>query len=590
MQEPPLYTEQVDVLIAGSGAAGMRAAIAAHDAGASVVVLAKGPRRANHTRMSGGRYNAVSGLNPGDSVDAFCRDTVEAGAGISNYKLARILAEEAMDRAYDLESYGLAWDRKEPLRYCTSMTGGGSFVRTLGSVDEGIGITEVMLHQLHKRAIRILDFHMLADVVQDDNGRVVGGLALDLSRGVWRYFSAGAVVIATGGTSQLYETSSGPAINTGDGIAIALRAGAELVDIEFMQFIPISFVSPPSARGYTLTEPAHYGKRHVDPTAEGGTLLNNRGERFILKHDPVRREGSTRDVLARAIMLEILEGRGTPEGGVLMVPDQDVFESFLKERPIYVKRLLENYGESQARFEAPIQVMPSALYTLGGVRINPECRCNVPGLIVGGEAAGGVHGANRLGGSSMPDIQVFGRRAGLAAAQEARGEKGVGARFEKKALARAGQLEQCLGRADGLRPVEVKQQIQKLMWDNVGLVRSEKQLRHTLEAFANLREHVLPHARVSSGARVLNREWMEVLELENLLDVGEAMATASLQRKETRGAHYRTDYTETSTEWAANLVVSRDGKKIKVQKVPLVTGGEAGVQLEPEKALASCKQ
>jgi succinate dehydrogenase/fumarate reductase flavoprotein subunit len=192
------------------------------------------------------------------------------------------------------------------------MTGRGSFVRTIGSADEGIGITEVMIHQLHVRGIRIADFHMLVDAVCDDAGRVVGALVLDLSRGKWRMFSCGAVIIATGGTSQLYETSSGPTINTGDGIAIGLRAGAELVDIEFMQFIPISFVYPRGIRGYTLTEPAHYGMRHYDPAADAAHLLNIRGERFVLKHDPVRKEGSTRDVLARAIMLEILEGRGTP--------------------------------------------------------------------------------------------------------------------------------------------------------------------------------------------------------------------------------------------------------------------------------------
>ena len=566
-----VLVEHTDVLIAGSGAAGMRAAIAAHDAGAQVVLLAKGPRRANHTRMSGGRYNAVSGLNPEDSTDAFFRDTLESGVGINNYPLARILADEAMDRAYDLESYGLAWDRTAIRKYYMSMTGGGTFVRTLGSVDEGIGITEVMLQQLHKRGIRICDFHMLADLVQDDSGRVVGGLALDLAKGVWRYFTAGAVVIATGGSSQLYETSSGPAINTGDGIAIALRAGAELVDIEFMQFIPISFVYPPSARGYTLTEPAHYGMRHFDPQAEAAHLVNNKGERFVLKHDPVRREGSTRDVLARAIMLEILEGRGTPEGGVLMLPDPQVFDAFLKERPIYIKRLLENYGEGQARLQQPIQVMPSALYTLGGVRIDAWCRCNVPGLIVGGEAAGGVHGANRLGGSSMSDIQVFGRRAGMAAAEDARERAGTGDRFIDKAQARAAALEACIGRSDGVRPTEVKQRIQKLMWDHVGIVRSGPKLTETLAAFHNLRAHVLPSVKVTGKSRVLNREWMEALELENLLDIGEAMAASSLQRQETRGAHYRTDFPATDSNWTANLIVRREAGRLQVEKQAVVT-------------------
>ncbi|MDB5902094.1 MAG: sdhA, partial [Betaproteobacteria bacterium] len=237
-----LIVEQADVLIAGSGAAGMRAAIAAHDAGAKVVLLAKGPRRANHTRMSGGRYNVVTGLNPKDSNDAFFNDTIDSGVGINNRELTRIMVDEALARAYDLEEYGLAWDRTDVTKYYMSMTGGGTFVRTLGSIDEGIGITEVMLHQMHQRGIRICDFHMLVDVIRDDNGHVAGGLVMDLSKGVWRYFAAPTVVIATGGTSQLYETSSGPTINTGDGIAMGLRAGAELVDIEFMQFIPISFV------------------------------------------------------------------------------------------------------------------------------------------------------------------------------------------------------------------------------------------------------------------------------------------------------------------------------------------------------------
>lgn len=573
-----IATHAFDVVIAGSGAAGMRAAIAAHDAGCKVALLAKGPPRANHTRMSGGRYNAVSGQNPADSTDAFYRDTVDSGCQINNHPLTRVLANEAMDRAWDLESYGLAWDREGDRKYMLSMTGGGSFVRTIGSVDEGIGITEVMLHQLYKRRIPVLAFHMLVETIQADDGSVVGALALDMATGTWRHFACGAVIIATGGTSQLYETSSGPAINTGDGIAIALRAGAELVDIEFMQFIPISFVYPPSARGYTLTEPAHYGMRHFDPKAEAAHLINNKGERFVLKHDPVRKEGSTRDVLARAIMLEILEGRGTPEGGVLMVPDPRVFDSFLKERPIYVKRILENYGEAQARLQAPIQVMPSALYTLGGVRIDPWCRTRVPGLFVGGEAAGGVHGANRLGGSSMPDIQVFGRRSGMAAAEYVKSRARAlaptaGARGGALAAAHARvmALEAPLRNTDGVRPPDLKRQIQKLMWDHVGLVRSGEKLTSTLAAFDEMREQVLPRLKVTSPVRILNREWMEAIELENLLDIGRAMVTASLMRKETRGAHYRTDFPDLDPNWTANVLVRKEGQAMRVERSAVVT-------------------
>jgi fumarate reductase (CoM/CoB) subunit A len=561
-----VIVEQADVLIAGSGAAGMRAAIAAHDAGAKVVLLAKGPRRANHTRMSGGRYNVVTGLNPKDSNDAFFNDTIDSGVGINNRELTRIMVDEALARAYDLEEYGLAWDRTDVTKYYMSMTGGGTFVRTLGSIDEGIGITEVMLHQMHRRGIRICDFHMLADVIRDDDGHVAGGLVMDLSKGVWRYFAAPTVIIATGGTSQLYETSSGPTINTGDGIAMGLRAGAELVDIEFMQFIPISFVYPQGARGYTLTEPAHYGPRHFDPSAEAAKLLNVNNERFVMKHDPVRKEGSTRDILARAIMLEILEGRGTPEGGVNMVPDPAVFDAFLKERPIYVKRLLENYGEAQARFEAPIQVMPSALYTLGGIRIDAWCRTSVPGLLAAGEAAGGVHGANRLGGSSMCDIQVFGCRAGVAAAQDAKAHALPPGAGLEQARSRVAELTAPMYRADGVRPVEVKRRIQKLMWDHVGIVRTASKLEETLRAFTDLRENVLPRLKVTSTSRILNREWMESLEIESMLDLAEAMAATSIERKETRGAFYRTDFPDTDPQWTANLWVRRAGGRIVVEK------------------------
>jgi succinate dehydrogenase/fumarate reductase flavoprotein subunit len=255
-----------------------------------------------------------------------------------------------------------------------------------------------------------------------------------------------------------------------------------------------------------------------------------------------------------------------------MVPDPDVFDSFLKERPIYVKRLLENYGEAQARLQAPIQVMPSALYTLGGVRIDPWCRTSVPGLFAAGEAAGGVHGANRLGGSSMCDIQVFGRRAGIAAAQEVAtvGRAGSGAGLER-ARARAAELSAPLGKAAGVRPVDVKKRIQKLMWDHVGIVRNGAKLEETLRAFRDTREHVLPTLKVTDKSRVLNREWMEALELENLLDIGEAMAATSLQRTETRGAFYRTDFPNLDQAWTANLWVKRDGRTLSVEKHAVAT-------------------
>lgn len=570
-----LRTERTDVLVIGSGGAGMRAAIEAHDQGAQVTLLAKGPARATHTRMSGGRYNVVTGLVEGDDTDVFFGDTVKAGAQINNQQLVRILVDEALDRAYDLEAYGLVWERKTPADYLVVASGGGSRLRTIGSFDEGIGVSEVMLHQIFRRQVRLREFQMLIDLIRDHKNRIVGALVLDLRTGEWIVYDCGTVIIATGGASQLYETNSGPAINTGDGIAIAYRAGAELVDIEFMQFIPISFVYPPTARGYTLTEPQHYGMRHYDVNGEPGKLLNTRGERFILKYDPVEREGGTRDILARAIMVEILEGRGTPEGGVWLEPDPSVFDTFFHERPIYIKRILENYGEEEARFRRAFQVMPSALYTTGGIRINTMGRTSLPGLYAAGEAAGGVHGANRLGGSSMPDIQIFGRRAGLAAAQEAMERTDRPALDTQWAEQRAAKLDDYLQRQDGVRPPDLKRQVQHLMWTQVGLVRNAKGLSQSLRTFAEFRREALPRLWVTGRTRVLNREWVEAIELENLIDVGEAMASAALARTETRGAHYRQDFPERDdASWLANVYVRRDGGNVIVDKRPVVVVAE----------------
>lgn len=566
---------RTDVLIVGTGGAGMRAAIEARRQGVEVTILAKGPIRATHTRMSGGRFNSMSGLNPKDNHDIFFTDTINGGAGLNNRRLADILVHEAADRAKDLEAWGLVWERKTAKEWLMTGSGGGTQLRMIGSYDEGIGITEVMIHAVRRSGARVAENRMLVDLVQDEEGAVIGALTLDLVHGEWIFYETGAVVIATGGTSQLYATNSGPALNTGDGIAVAYRAGAELVDIEFMQFIPISFVFPASIRGYTLTEPPFYGTRHAHIDGEPGKLLNVLGERFIEKHDPVRKEAGTRDVLARAIMLEILEGRGTPEGGVWLEPDPAVAPHFQQERPMYTKRILENYGERAARFLEAFQVMPSALYTTGGIRVDEWCRTTVPGLLAAGEAAGGVHGANRLGASSMPDIQVFGRRAGVTAANELRPRRNKLDSALRWATERIAELERPLGNREGLRPTALKKQLQAMSTAEVGLVRSGTGLNGVQKTLAQWRTEEIPSFSVYSGTRVLNREWQESIELRNMTDVLGAMAASALRRTETRGAHYRQDFPERNdAEWRANLYVRRSGVGVDavdvVEKRPLV--------------------
>ena len=561
----------------------MRAAIEAAAHSAQVTILNKGPIRATHTRMSGGRFNAVSGQNPLDHEDTFFADTINGGAGLNNRTLTRVLVHEAMDRAYDLESWGLVWERESSEKYKLTGSGGGTQLRMLGSYDEGIGITEVMIHVLRSTGVHIIEDRMLVDVFVGSQGSVVGALTLDLRTGGWVFLETGAVVIATGGTSQIYETNSGPALNTGDGIAVAYRAGAELVDIEFMQFIPISFVYPGSIRGYTLTEPPFFGTRHSDINGEPGKLLNTLGERFIMKVDPKRKEATTRDILARAIMLELLEGRGTPEGGVWLEPDPQEARHFQQERPMYTKRIMENYGSRAAMFQEPFQVMPSALYTSGGIRIDEWGRTTVPGLFAAGEAAGGVHGANRLGASSMPDIQVFGRRAGLAAAAETCAPRRTDVEAALRWAGRlAGALEGPLCRDDGVQPAALKRQVQELTTTTVGLVRSGPGLEETRATLAEYRQDVVPKLSAYGGTRILNREWMETIELRNMLDVVGAMVAAALTRTETRGAHYRQDFPERNDEeWLANLYVRRNGEDDEVEKRPLVGEDPSNRPAEP---------
>ncbi|MEX2534559.1 MAG: FAD-binding protein [Trueperaceae bacterium] len=557
-----------DVLVVGSGGAGLRAALAAHDEGAKVVLVSKGLLRMSHTRMSGGRFQAVTGFDPEDSRDLHFKDTMAGGAYLNNPELVQTLVDDSLDRAYDLEDFGLIWGRVDDTEYRVVGVGGGTRLRLLGAQDEGVGIAETLINQMFARDIPYLEYVMAIELLMVGS-RVAGAIGYDLLNGGWVVIEAQTVILATGGASQLYATNSGPILNSGDGLGMAFRAGAELIDMEFFQYIPISFVYPQSIRGYTLLEPQYYGRRHWDVDGEPGHLLNIEGERFMKRYDPERMESGTRDVLAQAIFSEIRAGRGTPEGGVYLKADKSIQEIFLKERPMYVRRILENYGPGTARFDDPLQVTPSALYTVGGVRIDANGRTSIDNLFAAGEVSGGVHGANRVGGNSLPDIQVFGFRAGKAAAQMAlAGRNPAGQDLDKPAddvVKRAARRVQPIGRNGATRVAQVKKRIQEMMWDHVGVIRDGAGLAETLDRLSGLRKSIDNGIQISA-VKTLNRELQEYFEIDNLLDVASVMTSAANFREESRGAHFRSDFPEVRDEWACNIVVQNQNGEPSLRK------------------------
>jgi succinate dehydrogenase / fumarate reductase flavoprotein subunit/fumarate reductase flavoprotein subunit len=560
---------ETDILVIGSGGAGLRAAIEAHDHGAHVSVVCKSFIRLSHTRMSGSSHQG--GNPPGDSIDLFYEDIVNGGAGINNQKLARILASEALNRIYDLEKFGVLWNRAEPDRYRLTASAGHSKARKVATTNEGIEIVNTMVQQIYQRKVPFYEHVFVVDLLSDD-GIIAGAICLDMRKGRPLVFSCKAIVMASGGAPELYRINSGPIGSTGDGLSKAIRLGAHMVDMEFFQFIPIAFVYPDSIKGYTLLEPLFYGTRHVDINGEPGHLYNNLGERFMKKYDSERMETATRDMIARSNYLEILEGRGTPEGGVWLKPDPKVIPDFAKRHPMYLKRLKENYGEKASRFEEAFQVTPSGLFTTGGIKIDENCRSSVSGFFAAGEVAGGIHGGNRLGGNSLIDIQVFGTIAGKNSAIHVQN-------ISKQPHLDDGQIKKGLetiydpiDRKSEIRPIDLKKKIQLLMWDCVGLARNAEGLERALNEFRKMQTEIIPRIGVTTKVNVLNREWQEYLEIRNMAELAEVMARCAIERTESRGAHYRQDFPQTDDEnWRRNIVANKLDGKIELEIHPLVT-------------------
>ena len=541
-------THEHDVLVIGAGGAGLRAAIEALGQGASVGVVSKSLLGKAHTVMAeGGIAAAMANVDSGDGWKPHFRDTMRGGKMLNNWLMAQLHAQEAPERVKELEQWGALFDRTEDGRILQRAFGGHTF-RRLCHVGDRTGLE--MIRTLQDRGVSMgFDVYMECTIVRllTDGGRCAGALAYWRETGRFVVFKAKSVVMATGGIGKAWPITSNSWEYTGDGMALAYEAGAELMDMEFVQFHPTGMVWPPGVQGILVTEAVR---------GEGGILRNKNGERFMERYDPKRMELSTRDVVARSIYTEVKEGRGTEHGGAYLDISHKPAEYVKKKLPSMYHQFKELADVDITK--GPMEVGPTCHYMMGGIRVEAEtAQCSLPGLFAAGEAAAGLHGANRLGGNSLSDLLVFGRRAGLAAAQHA---KEVSAPNLGEGQISAGESEalRAFQQQGGENPYAVHRDLQKVMQSLVGIFRTREDMQKALGELAKLKERAA-HTSVE-GSRMFNPGWHMAIELKSMLTVSEAVTRSALVREESRGAHSRIDFPELRPEWGKkNNIVWRNG-------------------------------
>ncbi len=577
-------THAHDVLVIGAGGAGLRAAIEAAAAGASVGLVCKSLLGKAHTVMAeGGVAAALANVAADDSWETHFRDTMVGGKMLNNWRMAQLHAQEAPDRVRELERWGAVFDRTRDGRILQRPFGGHTHPR-LAHVGDRTGLE--MIRTLQDRAVQSgLAVYMECTTTHllTDDDRVIGAFGYWRANGEPVAFSAKAVILATGGIGRAYQVTSNSWEYSGDGHALAYQAGAELIDMEFVQFHPTGMVWPPGVRGLLVTEAVR---------GEGGILRNRDAERFMWKYLPDERrheyaetddeasrwvealsegrhtdarqppELSTRDNVSRAIYTEVREGRGSPHGGVFL--DISYLPADLVQRKL--PSMFEQFRElaDVDITSAPMEVGPTCHYVMGGVRVDPETAASTrQGLFAAGEVAGGMHGANRLGGNSLSDLLVFGQRAGAGAAAFA-ADAPPAHDLDPEQLRRAeAELAAPFDRPAGEDPYRLHAELQAAMQSLVGIFRIGPELEAALECIAELRARC-EKVRVV-GSRAYNPGWNLAFEVKNMLLCAEAVARSALQRTESRGAHARLDYPDLDPEWGRRTsVVACDGEGMRV--------------------------
>jgi len=551
-------TNEHDVLIIGAGGAGLRAAIEALARSARVGVVCKSLLGKAHTVMAeGGIAAAMSNVDKADDWRTHFRDTMRGGKLLNNWRMAQLHALEAPDRVRELEQWGALFDRTESGEILQRAFGGHTFKR-LCHVGDRTGLE--MIRTLQDRGVHQgIDVYMECTVTRllKDGDRIAGAFGYWREQGRFVVFRAKSIIIATGGIGKAWKITSNSWEYTGDGMALAYDAGAELMDMEFVQFHPTGMVWPPGVQGILVTEAVR---------GEGGTLRNKNGERFMERYDPKKMELSTRDVVARAIYTEVREGRGTEHGGAFLDISHKPAEYVKRKLPSMYHQFLELADVDITK--GPMEVGPTCHYVMGGIRVDAEtAQASVPGLFAAGEAAAGLHGANRLGGNSLSDLLVFGRRAGLAAAQQAKkaGTPAIdGAQIEQAER----ELLAPFDRAGGESPYQIHHDLQDVMQTLVGIFRTEQDLRSALTEIEKLKGRAA-RMRVE-GSRLFNPGWHLSRDIQCMLTVSEACTRAALVRRESRGAHSRLDYPKLDDAWGRkNNVIVRKGDTMELFEEPV---------------------
>jgi succinate dehydrogenase / fumarate reductase flavoprotein subunit len=587
-----------DVLIIGAGGAGLRAAVEAREAGLRVAIICKSLFGKAHTVMAeGGAAASMGNVNDKDSWMVHFRDTMRGGKFLNHYRMAELHAKESPDRIWELETWGALFDRTKEGKISQRNFGGHEYPR-LAHVGDRTGLELirtmqqriVALQQKDGRETGDMESHIkvfaeltITDILKE-NGKISGAYGYWRESGSEVLFEAPAVVIATGGVGKTFKITSNSWEGTGDGHALALKAGANLVDMEFLQFHPTGMVWPPSVRGILVTESVR---------GEGGVLTNNVGERFMFKYIPEvfkdkyadneaeadrwyldqdnnRRppELLPRDEVARAINSEVKAGRGTEHGGVFLDVSKRIPADVIKKRlPSMWHQFYELAGVDITK-EA-MEVGPTCHYVMGGVEVEPDnaAAVGVPGLFAAGEVAGGMHGSNRLGGNSLSDLLVFGRRAGMGAVEYVK-NNGANPVSDASVKTAAARIEAPFSREGGENSYSLHAELQEVTHNLVGIIRTGKEVEEAIEKIADIRKR---SANVSvAGGRKFNPGFHLAFDLDNMLLVAESTAKSALRREESRGGHTRDDFPGMDSTWRqVNHISSFDGKQVNVKAQPL---------------------
>src|SRR5215470_12476677 len=575
MAEYPTF--DYDVLVIGAGGAGLRAAIEASAAGVKTGLVCKSLLGKAHTVMAeGGIAAALSTTDSRDNWKVHFADTMRGGQNVNNWRMAELHAKEAPACVRELEAWGAVFDRTKDGKILQRNFGGHKFPR-LAHVGDRTGLE--MIRTLQDHGIHLgMEVHMECTIVTllKDGDRVVGAFAYDRERGRFKIFHSKAIVLATGGIGRAYKITSNSWEYTGDGHSLAYHAGAELIDMEFVQFHPTGMVWPPSVMGILVTE----GVR-----GEGGILTNNEGRRFMFDAIPENYRAQTadneeegwrycqggkderrppelltRDHVSRCIVREIKEGRGSPHGGVYL--DIAWIKSKIPNAAEHIKRKLPSMHHQFKQLadiditEQPMEVGPTTHYIMGGIRVDPDTQMSrLPGLFAAGECAAGINGANRLGGNSLSDLLVFGKRAGEFAAQFSK-QNSLGEIRNDQIDSAAREALAPFDRADGENPYQIQKDLQELMQSNVGIVRTESEMQYALGQLQQLKERA--NRAAVTGNREYNPSWHTTIDLKNLLTVSDAVTRAGIERRESRGAQFREDYPENDDQFSTvNTIISK---------------------------------